>query len=398
MRRRVVAVLTVVAIVVVGAVALVRLEAPAPVAAVTAAMPSTVHVPSSPVLLPWPAVGQSAIAVPSIGVDVTSGPEVPVPIASLTKMMTAYVILRDHPIGPTQNGPPVTMTQTDVNDFDNDTVEDEANAQVVVGEVLTERQLLEGLLVHSANNLADTLARWDAGSIPAFVAKMNSTAAQLGMDHTHYADPSGFDEGSQSTAGDLLKVAGLDMANPTFAGIVKMSSVTLPVAGTISTYTPWLGFQGVIGVKSGFTTAAGGCDVVAVMRTVHGQTTLILAAVTGQTGPNVLVDAGLIALNLADHASASIGATPLVRAGEVVAHVSVAGHTVAATAASTADVLSWPGVSADRVLVDGRAIVAGAKRGNRIGSVVVVLGTQRVVIPVALRGDLPKPTVLQRLF
>ena len=54
-----------------------------------------------------------------------------------------------------------------------------------------------------------------------------------------------------------MKVAGLDMENPTFAGIVRMSSVTLPVAGTISTYTPWLGFQGVIGVKSGFTTAAG---------------------------------------------------------------------------------------------------------------------------------------------
>jgi D-alanyl-D-alanine carboxypeptidase (penicillin-binding protein 5/6) len=398
MRRRVVAVLTVVAILVVGAVALVRLEAPDPVAAVTAAMTSTVHVPSSPVVLPWPAAGQSAIAVPSVGIDVTSGPEVPVPVASLTKMMTAYVILHDHPIGPAQNGPAVTMSQTDVNDFDNDTEEDEANAQVAVGEVLTERQLLEGLLVHSANNLADTLARWDAGSIPAFVAKMNSTAAQLDMDHTHYADPSGFDDGSQSTAGDLLKVAALDMENPTFAGIVRMSSVTLPVAGTISTYTPLLGFQGVIGVKSGFTTAAGGCDVVAVVRMVHGRPTLVLSAVTGQTGPNVLVDAGFIALNLADHASTFIGATPLVRAGEIVAHVSVAGHTVAAAAASTADVLSWPGVSADRVLVDGRAIVAGAKRGNRIGSVVIVLGAQRVVIPVALRGDLPKPTVLQRLF
>ena len=163
-----------------------------------------------------------------------------------------------------QNGPGITMAQPDVDDFDNDTVEDEANAQVTVGEVLTERQLLEGLLVHSANNFADTLARWDAGSIPAFVAKMNTTAAQLGMDHTHYADPSGFDQGSQSTAGDLLKVAAPDMENPTFAGIVSMSSVTLPVAGTISTYTPLLGFQGVIGVKSGFTTAAGGCDVVAV--------------------------------------------------------------------------------------------------------------------------------------
>jgi D-alanyl-D-alanine carboxypeptidase (penicillin-binding protein 5/6) len=391
-------VLAVVVVLVIAAVALVRLEAPTPVAAVTDMVAPTVRVASSPVVLPWPTTGQAAVAVPSVGVDVTSGPETPVPIASLTKMMTAYVVLHDHPIGPAQNGPSVTMSQTDVDDFDDDTVEDEANAQVTVGEALTERQLLEGLLVHSANNFADTLARWDSGSIPAFVAKMNSTAVQLGMDHTHYADPSGFDQGSQSTAGDLLKVAGLDMENPTFAGIVKMSSVTLPVAGTISTYTPWLGFQGVIGVKSGFTTAAGGCDVVAVMRMVHGQPTLVLSAVTGQTGPNVLLVAGFIALNLADHASTFIGATPLVRAGEVVARVSVAGHTVAATAARTAHVLSWPGVSADQVLVDGNTIVAGAKRGRRIGSVVIALGTQRVEVPVALRGDLPKPTVLQRLF
>jgi D-alanyl-D-alanine carboxypeptidase (penicillin-binding protein 5/6) len=264
-------IVVVILVVVVAGVAVVRLEAPTPVAAVTGIMGSTVHVASSPVVLPWPATGQAAVSVPSVGIDVTSGPETPVPIASLTKMMTAYVILHDHPVLVGQNGPDITMGQADVDDFNNDTVQDGANAQVTVGEVLTERQLLEGLLVHSANNFADTLARWDAGSIPAFVAKMNSTAAELGMDHTHYADPSGFDQNSQSTAGDLLKVAGLDMENPTFAGIVRMSSVTLPVAGTISTYTPLLGFQGVIGVKSGFTTAAGGCDVVAVVRMVHGQ-------------------------------------------------------------------------------------------------------------------------------
>jgi D-alanyl-D-alanine carboxypeptidase (penicillin-binding protein 5/6) len=379
-------------------VALVRLKSPAPVAAVKGDMVSTVHVAASPVVLPWPSTGQAAVAVPSVGIDMPSGPETPVPIASLTKMMTAYVILHDHPILVGQNGPSITMGQADVDDFDNDTVEDQANAQVSGGEVLTERQLLEGLLVHSANNFADTLARWDAGTTPAFVAKMNSTAVGLGMTQTHYADASGFDQNSQSTAGDLLKVAAPDMENPAFAGIVKMSSVTLPVAGTISTYTPLLGFQGVIGVKSGFTTASGGCDVVAVVRTVHGQPTLVLGAVTGQTGPNVLAVAGFIALNLANHASSTIGSTPLVRAGEVVAHVSVAGHTVSASAARTADVLSWPGVNADRVLVDGKAIVAGAKEGHRVGSVVIVLGTQRIVVPVALRGDLPKPTVLQRLF
>jgi D-alanyl-D-alanine carboxypeptidase (penicillin-binding protein 5/6) len=396
---RIVAVLFLVVVLVAAGLAVVRLRRPAATALVTAAMPATVKVASFPgVVLPWPTSGQSAIAVPSIGVNQTSGPEQPVPIASLTKMMTAYVILRDHPLPPDQNGPPVTMSATDVADFDDDTVEDQANAEVALGEVLTERQLLDGLLVHSANNFADTLARWDAGTIPAFVDKMNQAAATLGMDQTHYADPSGFDQGSQSTAGDLLKVAAPDMGNPTFAGIVKMTSTTLPVAGTISTYTPLLGFQGVIGVKSGFTSAAGGCDVVAVFRQAHGHSALILAAVTGQEGPNVLAQAGFIALNLANHVGSSIGAATVVHAGQVVAHVSVGGHTVAAATSASIQMLTWPGVAAHRVLVDGRTMTAGASRGTRIGTVVVVLGTQRAVIPVRLRGHLAKPTMLQRLF
>ncbi len=399
-RRLTVTLLTLAIVLALCVVAAVRLHAAPPVAAVTLTMPPDVHVAaaSTPVALPWPTTGQSAIAVPAIGIDVTSGPEQSVPIASLTKMMTAYLVLRDHPLKPDENGPSITMTQTDLDDFETDTVEDEANAQVTVGEVLTEHQLLEGLLVHSANNFADTLARWDAGDVPTFVAKMNAMAQQLGMLHTHYADPSGFDEGSQSTAGDLLKVASLDMENPAFASIVKMSSVTLPVAGTISTYTPWLGFQGVIGVKSGFTTAAGGCDVVAVMRQAHGKNVMILAAVTGQSGPNVLDAAGYLALKLADNVGVSIGSTAVVHAGDEVAEVKAGGHTVAATAGSTVTMLSWPGVSAHQKVVRGRTVRAGAGAGTRIGSVVVGLGTQRAVIPVRLKAPLPKPTMLQRLF
>ena len=183
-----------------------------------------------------------------------------------------------------------------------------------------------------------------------------------------------------------------------FASIVKMPSVTLPVAGTISTYTPWLGFQGVIGVKSGFTTAAGGCDVVAVVRRVHGKNVMILAAVTGQTGPDVLRAAGYLALNLADHAGVSIGSVPVVRAGDQVASVTAAGHTVVATAASAVTMLSWPGVSAHRRVLQWRTVRAGAKAGTQVGSVVVGLGTQRAVIPARLQRPLPQLTMLQRLF
>ena len=101
-----------------------------------------------------------------------------------------------------------------------------------------------------------------------------------------------------------------------------------------------------IGVKSGFTSEAGGCDVLAAMRTVHGRPVLLLAAVTGQTGPGVLAQAGLHGLALVNVLGPLIGTTAVLQGGDVVAHMSEAGQTVDARAASSASVLTWPGVSA----------------------------------------------------
>ncbi len=285
-------------------------------------------------------------------------------------------------------------------DYDADTQEDQANAAVTAGEVLTELQMLQGLLIHSANNFADALATWDAGTIPAFVVKMNQAAAQLGMGNTNYADASGFDAASQSTASDSLILAARNLEDPTFASIVRMTSVTLPVAGTISTYTPLLGFLGVDGVKSGFTTAAGGCDVLSVTRTVRGHSVLILAAVTGQTGvnqPNVLDAAGSAALVLANAVTTAIRSTTVVQSGAVVAHAAAAGHTVDVVAQSPISLLTWPGVQVTQAVVVTRRVRAGAKRGTLVGSVVVDLGTQRTVVPARLGQDLPEESLRQRL-
>ncbi len=396
--RRVFAVVAPVALVLAAVFVGVRLSAAAPPAVVTSVIPTAGRIAASAVPLPWPSPGQSAVAVPSIGLIATSGPETAAPIASLVKLMTAYVILRDHPLQLGQPGPNITITQADLDDYNGDATNDEANAQVTLGEVLTESQVLGGLLVHSADNYADTIARWDVGSVPAFVDKMNHAAAQLGMDHTHYTDTNGFDQGGISTASDQLKVAAPDMANPVFASFVESSSITLPVAGTIATYTPLLGVQGVIGVKSGFTTVAGGCDVLAVRRRVHGLPVLILAAVTGQTGANAIFQAGLKALNLSNSVASSIDTTQMIIAGQVVAHVEADGRTVDATAESSAALLGWPGLTPSRVLVSNKPVADGTRRGTRIGSVVVALGTQRVLVPVTLRHDLPKESMTQRLF
>jgi len=179
---------------------------------------------------------------------------------------------------------------------------------------------------------------------------------------------------------------------------VKLSAVTLPVAGTISTYTPLLGIQGVLGVKSGFTTAAGGCDVIAVVRPVHGRQVLLLAAVTGQQGAEVLAQAGLHALALVDALGPLIGSTQVLSGGAVAADVSEAGRTVAATTASPVTMLTWPGVTARRAFRPRHVLTDQAPRGTVAGTEVVTLGTQSVVVPVRLQQHVPRPSVLQRIF
>src|SRR5262249_24073033 len=127
-------------------------------------------------------------------------------IASLAKVMTAYLVLRDHPLRPGQDGPTITLTDADVADTDRRRRQEQSVASIVAGEQLTERQALRALLLPSANNTAAVLARWAAGSTDRFVARMNATARSLSMTHTRYTDPSGYDDATVSTAADQLRI------------------------------------------------------------------------------------------------------------------------------------------------------------------------------------------------
>ena len=339
--------------------------------------------------LPWPASGQSAVSVPATGFRDQSGVETTVPVASLTKIMTAYVVLRDHPLAPGRHGPAVTITPADAANFGLDTVTDQASVELQAGEVLTEYQLLEGLLVHSANDFAFVLATWDAGSVNAFVAKMNASSAALGMRATHFADASGFATGSTSTAADLLTVAAAAMADPVFAAIVRMPSVTLPVAGEVASYTPLVGTTpGVVGVKSGFTDAAGGGDVLAYQTSVGGHTLLVLAAVTSLEGPTVLATAGNDALTVARAVAGRVAAVTVAAARTVVGRVTEGAQSVAATTAAPATLLAVPGATV-RQSVRLKPPRPGAPPGTVVGTATFRLGTQVVSVPVATASRLP---------
>jgi D-alanyl-D-alanine carboxypeptidase (penicillin-binding protein 5/6) len=248
------------------------------------AVPSTV----------WPAHGQAAFVLTGRS-TIQAGPnQHPAPIASVAKVMTAYVVLRDHPLAPDADGPTITLTAADVADTERRRARQESLVPVAAGEQLTERQALQALLLPSANNIAAVLARWDAGSIAGFVARMNAAARSLGMRHTRYTDPSGYDPGTVSTAADQVRIVVEALRLPVFAGIVATPSTTIPVAGTVRNTDSLLGHDGFVGVKTGSDDAAGGCFAFRAIRRIDGKWAAITGVVLGQPGESQ-VAAGLAA-------------------------------------------------------------------------------------------------------
>jgi serine-type D-Ala-D-Ala carboxypeptidase (penicillin-binding protein 5/6) len=241
----------------------------------------------------WPEYGQAAVRIGRAPIQ--AGPnQHAAPIASVAKVMTAYLVLRDHPLAVGEDGPTITLTPGDVADTDRRSRRGESVVPVAAGEQLTELQALQALLLPSANNIAVVLARWDAGSAGRFVAGMNATARSLGMNHTRYTDPSGYDPATVSTAADQVRIVVRAMSLPAFARIVGTGAATLPVAGTVRNTNGLLGRDGFVGVKTGSDSAAGGCFAFRAIRFVHGRRTTISGVVLGQPGRDP-IDAALAA-------------------------------------------------------------------------------------------------------
>ena len=235
------------------------------------ALTTSVHLPGTSPTLPWPTTGSAALTMEGVGSLGQVGTTQSVPIASITKVMTAYIVLKDHPLGPGATGPAIAVTADTLAAYQIGLATQQSVVKVAAGESLTELEALEGLLIPSGNDLATLLAEWDAGTTTAFIAKMNSTAVTLGLTSTHFADVSGLDSGSTSTATDLIRLGEAAMGEPTFPQIVAMGQVTLPVAGLLYNFDYDIGHDGIIGIKTGTDAAAGGCFLFEAQRTVDSK-------------------------------------------------------------------------------------------------------------------------------
>ncbi|WIY76785.1 serine hydrolase [Streptomyces anulatus] len=352
--------------------------------------------------LSWPGQGQSAVMVDGVGSLGSEGAQKPAPIASVAKVMTAYVILQEHPLKGDEEGETITVDQKAE---DESKRPDESTAPLTKGQQLSQRQMLQLLMIPSGNNAARLLARWDAGSEDAFIDKMNDAAKKLGMTGSTYTDPSGLEKTTVSTATDQLKLAQAVMRNEVFRGIVDMPEIEIEgIDGKIYNNNNLLLQPGVSGIKTGSSTPAGGNLLWSANTKVDGKVLWIYGAVMGQqAGTGRVYDSLELSLQnslklIKDAQEAATSAT-VVKKGDVVGYVDNGfGGQTPVVATKNLKAVGWSGLEVELKVTDnGGGIDHAAKAGSEVGMVTVGTGTGKVTAPVVLQSDLTEPAFGDKL-
>jgi D-alanyl-D-alanine carboxypeptidase (penicillin-binding protein 5/6) len=329
----------------------------------------------------------------------SAGPSRPVPLASLAKVMTAVVVLHDHPLAPGQSGSLVTITPGDEATYAAENAVGDSVAPVRAGERLSELQLLEALLIPSADNAAQVLARWDAGSDAAFVARMNSMAARLGMRASHYADENGLSALTVGTARDQLVLAEAATTNPVLMSIVRQPVLTLPDGTTLSNYDTLLGQDGVVGIKTGSTFASGGCFMFAADRVTGGQRIEVLGVVLGQRSHPLIGAALNASRSLIGPALAAVHPVTVVPAGTSVAQIVTAwDQSVPVKTTKALTLMALAGMTVHlTVTLEDTGHLASAVAGSVGATVTATTGHQTQTVSAVTAGPVPRASVRWRL-
>jgi serine-type D-Ala-D-Ala carboxypeptidase (penicillin-binding protein 5/6) len=207
------------------------------------------------------------------------------PIASITKVMTAYLVLQAGNLGQKITIPKAVLNYV--------WKYGATSAGLHPGEVLTTDELLYGLLLESGADAAYTLATAYGPGLPAFIAKMNATARQLGMLHTHFTSPDGLpyptETATYSTPADLLILGAAAMKSAVFRSIVDQRTYVMKKGQGHAAH--WWGndneligyYPGAVGIKTGYTDDAGHCLLFEAVR--GGRTLLGVVLDSPPTGP-----------------------------------------------------------------------------------------------------------------
>ncbi len=354
--------------------------------------------PSTPgtLNLDLPPDAQGAICIAGEGLIYQTPDQSPKPTASVAKIMTAYLILKNHPLTSFENGPSFEFTAEHVKTYALDKSDGQSVIKVVAGEKLTEKQMLQALLLPSANNIATALAEWDSGSVTAFVDNMNKTAEKLGMKSTHYEDPAGINLGTQSSAYDQLLIAQEAMKIDVFREIVRMPQATLPVAGTVYNVNYVLGKGGIVGIKTGSMPRVGGNFVFASYDIVGNRNLLIIGSLFGVGGRAPIMDALNGAVDVLEKTKQSLQLMQVVKKQEQIGTVTFRpNHVLTLQVSEPIDCIVWP-QREFHLNVQLKPMTLPIREGDILGTVTVE-GENPQETTIVAAQSIAAPTLIERM-
>ncbi len=360
-------------------------------------------VPAHPVTLVDPGRAAAAVSLPTFGASAVgalgyptvlakAGSDKPLPIASISKIVTSLVVLGAKPLILGQSGPTITFTASDAALTAKYIALNGETKPLRAGMKISQLDLMRVTLVASANNYADALAQWAFGSPAAF-----RTAAALwlnahGLSQTTIVEPTGINPANSSTATDLVQIGKLALANPVLASIVATPSMSLAGVGSFDNTNTLLGRNGVQGIKTG--TLNGESDLLFAAKYAYGAHTItVIGAVIGAVD-HAAADAAVT--TILDGVKAGFHEVTLATRGQVFASLTTAwSQSAKAVATAPASVVVW-GNSPLRTIVSVRPVRVGVGAA-RVGEVAFTVGNQTAVVPLVLDHRLIDPGPWWRL-
>ncbi|MFI5271256.1 MAG: hypothetical protein ACHQT9_04390, partial [Candidatus Saccharimonadales bacterium] len=322
----------------------------------------------------------------------------PTQTASVAKLITSLVVLKVKPLLTNQQGETITLGPSDVALYNKYVAEQGSVVPVVNGEVITEYQMLQAMLLPSANNMADSLAIWAYGSLANYQQAANAFLVAHNLSSTHVgSDASGFDPSTTSNALDLVSLGMLSMNQPVIANIVGQPAATgIPNTVQVRNVNSLLGTDGINGVKTGNTTQAGGVYVSASQVTVNGKMVTIITSLAAAPDLSSALHDSLPLIQSAQHNFSEVS---VIQKGTEVAKYNLPwGETISVVAKKDLSVNAWNNSGLNKTIVL-YPIKNNTSVNSTVGTVSVEQAAvvQKTSVPLGLSGEIPKPSLWWRL-
>ncbi|MCC2031290.1 D-alanyl-D-alanine carboxypeptidase family protein [Microbacterium allomyrinae] len=378
------------------------LTAPLSAPVITSSTPE-VAAPAAAVIA-LPSEGASAVSVSggdaylgaaASGTWSASGTDEPRSIASISKLITALVVLDAKPLANADDpGPTITFDKADHDLYDKYYVMGATIAAMPTGSSMSQRDALSTMLIPSASNYAEAVSTWAFGSQSAFLNATRRWLAAQGLTGTTIVEPTGISPRNTSTPADLLAIGKLAAANPAIAKIVATRSLSLPGPGGMSNTNDLLGSDGITGLKTG-NLGEGSYSLLytASLDVGAGEPLSVTGVVLGgQSRQSVNVSV----LSLLDSIRGGFHEVPLSTAGQQVGSYSTPwGATARMVVAENSSIFTWSDTAITSTM--DTTTPTAYEDGEVVGSITWNAGPNTVTAAVEVEGTIRPPTAWWRL-